>query len=149
MIPGFVALGIGTIDLARNLAASNRAPDGVRRMVLTAGATTIGAGLARCSSRSCPSKFLGDVDAAFSDELHGAFSMATFLLWIATPLVSAHSASIVDPVYARRARALSAGTFLAWAATGALVARRSSRWRGLTQRLMAVAALAWFPLAAS
>ena len=149
MIPGFVALGLGTMDLGRHLATKERAPESVRRMLLAAGITTVGAGLARCSSRSCPSRFFGDRDAGVSDELHGALSMATFLLWIATPLVSARSAAVHDPVYARRAQVLAAGTSVAWAATGTLVTRRSSRWRGLAQRLMAASALAWFPLAAS
>jgi hypothetical protein len=149
MVPGFVALGLGTLDLARHLERSERAPLSVRRMLLAAGVTTIGAGLARCSSRSCPSRLLGDSDADLADELHGAFSLVTFLLWIATPLVSANSASNTDAVYSRRALALAAGTFLAWAVTGALVTRRSSRWSGLAQRAMAIAALSWFPLVAS
>lgn len=149
MVPGFLALGLGTIDLARNLPAGERTPDSVRRMLLGAGITTLGAGLARCSSRSCPTRFFGDVDARVVDEIHGAFSMTTFLLWIATPLLSARSASAGDPRYARRARLLSAATFVSWAATGALVSGRSARWRGLAQRLMAASAFAWFPLVAS
>ena len=149
MVAGFLALGLGTLDLARSIPTPERTSPAVRCMLAVAGVTTIGAGLARCSSRSCPSRLLGDAGATMSDELHGVFSMATFLLWIAAPAVSARAASSVDKTYASRARVLAGATFAAWVTTGVLVSRRSERWGGLAQRAMAAFALAWFPLVAA
>lgn len=149
MVPGFVALGLGSIRFGRDLRGSPAIPRAVTQMVTMAGVSTVGAGVARCSSRSCPSRFLGDSDATLSDELHGLFSMATFLLWIAMPFVSARDARRCDPVYARRCRIISVATLATWLTTGLLVHRRSDRYVGVSQRLMVLSALSWFPLAAA
>ena len=80
MVPGFLGLAAGTVGLARELRGSPAAPDPVPALVALAGLTTAGAGLARCSDRSCPTRWLGDLDYTRSDDLHVGFSAATFAL---------------------------------------------------------------------
>lgn len=149
MVPAFVALGVGTLGLGREIRLTRALPSHVHVMLSVAGATTAGAGLARCSSRDCPSRFLGDANATVADELHGVFSMATFLLWIALPAASAHATRHSAPAFARRSGILAGATLVAWLTTGLLVSRRSPRWVGAAQRLMVLAALSWFPTVAS
>src|SRR3954470_7302725 len=82
VVSGFLALAVGTLGLAKTLRGSALAPPPARALLAIAGLTTAGAGLARCSNRSCPSRFLGDETAQLTDDLHAAFSVATFCLWV-------------------------------------------------------------------
>ena len=148
MVPGFCALAASTLVLARELDGSTAAPKPVPALVALAGFTTAGAGLARCSDRSCPTRWLNDLDTTGSDDLHAAFSAATFALWIATPLVAARRAVDADEGYRIWSRRIGLST-LALFLLGGLVARRPSpRWSGTAQRLMLAAAFSWYPLAA-
>lgn len=148
MVPGFVGLAVGTVGLARELRGSTGAPSPVPTMLTVAGMTTAAAGLARCSDRSCPTRWLGDLNYTRSDDLHAAFSAATFALWIATPLVAASRAHDATPRYRRWCRRLGLSTLVALLIGGMLARRPAQRWGGTAQRLMLASALAWFPLAA-
>lgn len=105
-------------------------------------------GLARCSDRSCPTRWLGDLDYTRSDDLHAAFSAATFALWIATPLVAARQARNADNRYRRWSRRLGMSTLVALLLGGILARRPSQRWSGAAQRIMLASAFSWYPLAA-
>jgi hypothetical protein len=98
MVPGFLGLAAATIRFARTLEGSVAAPNPVPAMVVLTGLTTAGAGLARCSDRSCPTRWLGDLDVKRVDDLHVYFSAVVFGLWIATPLVAARRAKDAAPV---------------------------------------------------
>jgi hypothetical protein len=148
MVPGFLGLAAGTLALAGDLRGADVAPDPVPTMVALAGITTAGAGLARNSDRSCPTRFLGDTGCTRSDDAHLAFSAATFLLWIATPLVAARRATAAGERYRRWSRWLGASTLAALVVDGLLARRRCERWSGAAQRVMLACALGWFPLAA-
>src|SRR3954454_3116114 len=63
MVPGFLGLAAGTLGLARSLRGSTAAPPPVAALLGLAAMTTAGAGLARCSDRSCPSRLMGDEGA--------------------------------------------------------------------------------------
>ena len=146
MVPGFLGLAAGTLGLAHSLRGSAVAPAPVPALLVAAGLTTAGAGLARCSDRTCPARFLGDEGATRSDDLHGLFSVATFVLWIVTPLVAARRAEGADDRYRRRSRRLGTSTAAVFLAGGLLARRPSKRWTGAAQRLMLASALAWFPV---
>ena len=88
MIVGFVGLGAGTFALGSELRGS-ALPSSLPAALRIAGITTTIAGLARCSDRSCPVRLLGDTGATRSDDLHGAASLATFILWGVMPIVAA------------------------------------------------------------
>lgn len=148
MVPGFLGLAAGTVRLARELRGSPATPDPVPALVALAGLTTAGAGLARCSDRSCPTRWLGDLDYTRSDDLHAAFSAATFALWIATPLVAARQARNADNRYRRWSRRLGMSTLVALLLGGILARRPSQRWSGAAQRIMLASAFSWYPLAA-
>ncbi len=116
-------------------------------MMQVAGVSTLVAGLARCSDRSCPTRFLGDAEAEFTDEIHGVASMVTFVLWVAMPFAAAAS---VDLDRSARVQSLAMGV-----ATGATFVRAGIAARaddpsnsGTAQRAMVATALAWFPIAA-
>ena len=111
------------------------------------GLTTAGAGLARCSDRSCPTRFLGDQNVTLSDDLHAYFSAATFALWIAIPLVAAARASDAPRGYRRWSRRLGTATFVSLIGGGMLARKPESTWSGTAQRVMLTSALAWYPLA--
>ncbi len=148
MIPGFLGLAVSSAGLARELRGSVVAPSPVPGLLALAGLTTAGAGLARCSQRSCPTRLLGDEDVARSDDLHAFFSGATFALWTAIPLVAAHRAQDAEPRYRRSCRHRGVTTLLGLLG-GGLLARSSSRaWSGAAQRVMLASALSWYPLAA-
>ena len=149
MVPGFLGLGVGTLALARDLRGSEAAPSPVPAMVALAGFTTAGAGLARCSDRTCPSRFLGDLSATPSDDLHAIFSAATFLLWIAAPIVAGRRAKETSSRYRRWCHRLGLSTLIALLVNGLLARRPSERWSGAAQRVMLASALAWYPLAAT
>jgi Protein of unknown function (DUF998) len=110
--------------------------------------TTVLAGVARCSDRSCPVRVLGDANATLSDDVHGASSMATFVLWGAMPLVAASRGRRMRSAYRGASAVLGVVTAAAWLGTGVLVRRRAARWTGVGQRVMVCAALSWFPVAA-
>lgn len=148
MVPGFLCLGASSIGLGRNLAGSPAAPRPVPALLCMAGLTTAGAGLFRCSDRSCPTRWLGDLHATRSDEVHGLFSVATFALWIATPLVAAARADTAEPRYRRRSARLASATLAAFLAGGMLTRRPAKRWSGAAQRAMVASALSWYPLVA-
>src|SRR5256885_796427 len=99
MVPGFLGLAAGTVGLARRLDGTIAAPAPVPALVALAGLTTAGAGLARCSDPSCPTRGLDNGTPTRSDDLHVLFSAATFALWISTPLVAARKAIDADESY--------------------------------------------------
>jgi hypothetical protein len=144
MVAGFLGLGAGSIVLGRAL-RSREGTGLIPTMMTVAGVGTIGAGLARCSDRSCPSRFLGDADADVGDELHVLFSAVTFGLWIAMPLTAAVRSRGRD----RASLVLGAVAFAGWAVTGTLASRDAPKWGGLAQRATIAAALSWFPVAAA
>ena len=149
MVPGFLGLAAGSLLLARDLRGAAAAPRPVPAMVALSGLTTAAAGLARNSDRTCPTRFLGDTGVQRTDDLHAAFSMATFALWIATPLVAARRATGAGPAYRRRSRGLGLGALAATLAMGRVARGENTAWAGALQRLMIATALAWYPLAAS
>jgi hypothetical protein len=148
MVPGFLGLAAGSVGLARALRGSPAAPAPVPVLLGLAGLTTAGAGLARCSCPTCPTRFLGDHDVELTDDLHAAFSMATFALWIALPLVAARTATAAREPYRRWSRRLAALTAGSLVVGGLLARSPSERWSGTAQRVMLASALAWQPLAA-
>jgi Protein of unknown function (DUF998) len=148
MVSGFLGLATATAVLARRLDGTTVAPDPVPALVVLAGLTTAGAGLARCSDRSCPTRWLGDTDTTRSDDLHAVFSAATFALWIATPLLAARRATEADESYRTWSRRLGWFTLAVLLAGGMLARRPSGRGSGVAQRAMLASAFAWFPLAA-
>ena len=147
MVPGFLGMAGGTLGLARALRGSAVAPPPVPALLALAGLTTAGAGLARNSTRACPSRFLGDDDATVADDLHGVFSMATFGLWISVPLVAARKATGASEGYRRWSRRLGTFTLASLLVGGSLARSPSKRWSGVGQRVMLASAFAWFPLA--
>lgn len=148
MVPGFLGLAIGSIALARALRGSVAAPPPVPAMLALAGMSTAGAGLARCSDRSCPTRMLGDDAVQPTDDRHAACSAATFALWIATPLVAAARARNASTSYRRASAVLGMATLITLVGGGMRARDPEATWGGVAQRAMVAAALAWFPLAA-
>jgi len=148
MVPGFLGLAAGSVALARSLRGVETAPRPVPALLATAGLTVAGAGVARCSDRSCPTRMLGDTDVRPTDDLHAAFSAATFALWIIIPLVAARRADDASPAYRRASRVIGWSTLALLVGGGLLARRPSQRGSGTAQRLMLTSALAWYPLAA-
>ena len=91
---------------------------------------------------------LGDTDVMRTDDLHAAFSAATFALWVAIPLVAARRARSASPHARRASRVLGLTTLSALLVGGRLAQRPSKPGSGTAQRFMVASALAWFPLAA-
>jgi len=147
MVPGFLALAAGSVTLARELRGSSVAPKPVPAMLALVGITTAGAGLARCSDRSCPTRFLGDENVTRSDDLHAYFSAATFALWITIPLVAAARATDAPPGYRAWSRRLGLATLVGLVGGGLLARNPEATWGGTAQRVMLTSALAWYPLA--
>lgn len=147
MVPGFLGLAAGSLALAHALRGSSVAPDPVPDLLVVAGLATAGAGLARCSDRSCPTRLLGDDGVTRSDDVHAALSGMTFALWIAIPLTAAARAHDAGPGYRRTCCALGALTLAGLVGGGLLARSGSERWAGAAQRAMLVTALAWFPVA--
>lgn len=147
MIPGFLGLAVGSIGLATELRGSAVAPNPVPALLGLAGLTTAGAGLARCSDRSCPTRLLGDHDVTRSDDLHAGFSGTTFALWVAIPLVAARRAKAAGPRYRSWCRRLGVATFVGFLCGGMLARTSSQAWSGAAQRVMLASALSWYPLA--
>lgn len=148
MVPGFLGLGVGTVGLARALRGHALAPAPVPALLGLAGVTVAGAGLARCSDRSCPTRMLGDTDVQPTDDLHAAFSAATFALWISVPLVAARRAGGASVGARRASRMLGLATLVTLVGGGRMAQRPSTAGSGAAQRVMLVSALAWYPLAA-
>src|SRR4051794_38326997 len=74
MVAGFLGLAAGTVAFARRLRGTALAPAPVGPLLALAGVTVAGAGLARCSDRSCPTRMLGDTGVQPADDLHAVFS---------------------------------------------------------------------------
>jgi hypothetical protein len=144
MIPGFLGLAAGSVGLAKELRGSAVAPNPVPALLALAGLTTAGAGLARCSDRSCPTRLLGDHNVTRSDDLHAGFSAATFARWIAIPLVAARRAGDAGPRYRRWCRRLGGATLIGLVGGGMLARRPSQSWSGAAQRVMLTSALSWY-----
>jgi hypothetical protein len=147
MVMGFLGLAAGSFALGRRLRGT-RLPNGISKMLRFSAVTTALAGLAQCSDRSCPSRFLGDTSATHSDELHGIFSMATFVSWIAMPLLAATRGTNLQRKDRVGSLAVGLTAFAGWLGTGLLVRRRAPTWTGAAQRVMVASALVWYPLAA-
>lgn len=147
MIPGFLGLALGSIALAKELRSSAVAPTPVPALLVLAGLTTAGAGLARCSDRTCPTRLLGDDHVMLADDLHAAFSGASFGLWIVIPLVATRRAQDAGLRYRRRCGGLGGATLVGFLGSGMLARRTSRAWSGAAQRVMLASALSWYPLA--
>jgi hypothetical protein len=124
------------------------APKPVPELLALAGLTVGGAGLARCSDRSCPTRMLGDEVVERTDDLHAVFSAATFALWAAIPFVAAARATSAPPGFRRGSRAVGAATVAAIVVSGRM-AQGDSPSGGTGQRVFLASALAWYPLAAA
>jgi hypothetical protein len=148
MVAGFVGLAAGTVAFARAVRGAPLAPAPVPALLTAAGLAVGGAGLARCSDRSCPTRALGDTDVRPTDDLHAAFSGVTFALWIAVPLVAARRAHDASPAARALSGALGLSTLAALVVGGRMAQRPSAPYSGAAQRVMIASALAWFPLAA-
>jgi hypothetical protein len=148
MVPGFLGLAIGTIKLAYELRESDVAPGPIPALLSLAGVTVAGAGLARCSDRRCPTRALGDENVTRSDDLHAAFSGATFALWIAVPCVAAGRARQAGSGYRFLSGVINAATLAALVGGGLRARNGDDSWSGAAQRVMVGAALSWYPLAA-
>jgi hypothetical protein len=92
---------------------------------------------------------LGDTDVELTDDLHAAFSAATFALWIATPLVAACCARDASPRFRRWSALLAVKTLVLLVGGGRLAQRPSSPWSGAAQRAMLASALSWYVVAAA
>lgn len=146
MMSGFVGLGIGTLALSHRL--RTRGPgSSIGTMMALSGVTTIGAGLFRCSDRTCPSRAFGDTNADAIDELHGVCSMLSFILWIAMPLTAARHAGSSRHGVRWASRSIATAAIVSGIAAGFLAARHSPRYQGVAQRIMIGVALSWFPIA--
>jgi hypothetical protein len=147
MIPGFLGLALGSLGLARALRGSRVAPTPVPAMLTLSAVTVAGAGLARNSDRSCPTRFLGDQDVQPTDDAHAYTSMATFALWIALPLVAARRATGASPAYRRACRVLGWSTLATLLGGGSLARREDQSGSGTAQRVFLACAFGWFLLA--
>jgi hypothetical protein len=147
MVAGFVSLAGTTAGLASSVRGTAKAPAPVPALLVGAAASTLGAGLARCSARSCPTRFTGDDDATMRDELHGAFSMTTFVLWVAAPIVAARRAGSASRLFRRASGALGFTTLTTLVAGGVLARRHAVTGVGTAQRAMVASAL-WLLLVA-
>jgi hypothetical protein len=116
--------------------------------VTVAGLTTIGAGLARCSDPSCPTRGLRNGAPQPTDDAHALVSAATFGLWIAAPLVAARQAREASAGYRRASAALGLGGLAILVGGGQLARTESQRGSGWAQRAMLACLLAWQPLVA-
>src|SRR5690242_4375750 len=102
MVAGFLGLAASTFLLGRAMRGS-RMPGAVAGMMQLAGVTIAGAGLARCSDRTCPTRGLDNGDPKLTDDLHVAFSAPTFMLWTAMPLVAGVVGTRLAPLDRKRA----------------------------------------------
>jgi hypothetical protein len=148
MVPGVLALGAGTATLARALRGSPLAPAPVPTMLTLAGLTVAGAGLARGSDRSCPTRWLGDGDVRPTDDAHAGFSAATFALWCSIPFVAAARGVGASGRARRTSLALGLTTVASLVVGGRMAQRPSAPGSGTAQRVMLASAFAWGPLAA-
>jgi hypothetical protein len=149
MVPGFLALAIGTVALADELRGSPAAPAPVPAMLAIAGVTTAAAGLARCSDPSCPTRGLPNAEAVQPvDDVHVAVSAVTFGLWIAIPLVAAARARKASRGYRAWSGALGLKTLAGLVGGGMLARRPDSLGSGVAQRVTLTTAFAWYVLAA-
>jgi hypothetical protein len=147
MVPGFLGLAVGSIGLAGALRGSDVAPTPVPAMLALAGLATAGAGLARCSDRSCPTRYLGDTEVELTDDIHANVSAVVFGLWIALPLVAARRSVHAPAGYRRASRMLGWSTLVTLIAGGSLARREDERWSGTAQRVTLACAFAWYLLA--
>ena len=147
MVPGFFALGAGSIALARDLRGSDVAPAPIPAMLALAGLGTAGAGVARCSDRSCPSRLLGDLRYTRSDDAHVGFGAIAFSMWVAMPLVAARRARDADRTYRRWSRRLGLAGLVALVVDGLLARGHAERWSGVAQRVVLACAFGWYGLA--
>jgi len=148
MIPGFLALSASSYGLGRELRGTRVAPRPIPELLTLAAITTAGAGLFRCSDRTCPTRFLGDHNVTLSDDLHAGFSGVSFALWTAIPAVAALRAVAAGPHYRMRCVQLASVTLAAFLGGGLLARAPSRHWSGAAQRVMLASALSWYPLAA-
>jgi hypothetical protein len=148
MVGGFLGLAAGTAALAASLRGTRAAPKPIPTLLAATSVTAAAAGLARCSDRSCPTRFLGDDGATLIDEVHGAVSFITFLLWITMPFVASTHAQDASPRYRRISRAIGVAAFGTFIGGGLLARRPDGHWSGVGQRVFLATVLAWYPLAA-
>jgi hypothetical protein len=149
MVPGFLALAIGTVALADELRGSPAAPPPVSALLALCGLSLAGAGLARCSDPTCPTRGLPNAEAVQPvDDAHVAFATVTFGLWIAIPIVAAARAGATSRRYRRGSRGLGLATLAGLVGGGMLARRPDSFGSGAAQRATLATAFAWYVLAA-
>ena len=147
MVPAFFGLAAGTVGFASQLRDTATAPAPVPALLAAVGLAVAGAGVARCSDRSCPTRWLGDTDCRRTDDLHAAFGAIAFPLWAAIPVVAARRATAASDRYRRWSRRLGWSTSAALMVNGLLARRPSERWSGVAQRVTLGSAFAWYALA--
>jgi Protein of unknown function (DUF998) len=148
MVGGFLALAACTLALGRAVRGS-RLPAVIAPMMTLTGLTIAGAGLARCSDRTCPTRGLDNGDPKLTDDLHMAFSAPTFVLWTAMPLVAGVFGTRLAAVDRKRALMFGAASVATVVANSALLSRGvDKRGGGWSQRAFVGTALAWYPFAA-
>jgi hypothetical protein len=149
MVSGFLGLAASTFLLGRALRGS-RMPGAVAGMMQLAGVTLAGAGLARCSDRSCPTRGLNNGEPKVTDDLHIAFSAPTFALWTAMPLVAGIAGTRLAPVDRKRALVFGAAALTTMLVNSAMLRGGAPvRGGGWSQRAFVASALAWYPFAAA
>lgn len=135
MVPGFLILGVGGLVQPIDDPL-------VERLVRIAGAATVVAGVARCSSVECPVPWVDD-DATASDALHTVASVVGFSIWTTLPVVTARRSG---PEWYRRSSCILAMASALGCLASAGSAQSGSAWRGLAQRLFLVPVFAWHTL---
>lgn len=132
MVPGFLALGTSSLLMPMPGPAA-------RRLARLAGATTIAAGLIPASQPRCPRPGT-DPDATVLDLGHGVASIATFLLWIAMPVVAAKQPG---PRWYRRTSAGLGALALAGFVAAGITTQADSMRKGLAQRSFLATVFTW------
>ena len=133
MIPGFVALGVAQTIQPHDDPL-------VERLLRTAGAATIVAGVVQCSSVACPMPVVDD-DATTGDAVHAVASVTGFTIWTVLPWITATRAG--PRWYRRTSAGCAAAASVAYVASAVSTGRRSSP-RGLVQRMFLAPVFVWF-----
>jgi len=148
MVGGFLGLAASSFLLGRALRGS-RMPGAVAGMMQLAGVTIAGAGLARCSDRTCPTRGLNNGEPKLTDDLHVAFSAPTFMLWTAMPLIAGIVGTRLAPIDRKRALVFGTASLTTMLVNSAMLSRGADvRGGGWSQRAFVASALGWYPCAA-
>lgn len=133
MVPGFLALGAGSLTMpVPNPALS--------RLARVAGVGVIAAGLIPASQPRCPQPMV-DPEATASDLGHGIVSVATFLTWTAIPFVASAQRG---PAWYRHTNRVLRVTTAAGLVGAAGTTRFDAPVKGLVQRLFLASVFTWY-----